>query len=295
MSKSRLPNFLIIGAMKASTTTFYQALLRHPQVWMPDEKEPHYFTSSDYGTEVAWCKYLKLFQEAPITAKAVGEASTGYSKLPRLGATPERIQKDLGEPKLIYLVRDPVARAISNYRHSYDAGAYPSGTSFGDALHQDPIILAASRYHQQIQGYLKVFERNQLLILVAEQFHANPRAMLCRTERHLGLDAYHDWPERLESVNSATERAVSQHLNRHIPPSMKKIMRRFCPNFVRQAVYSQLARRQNQDAPEVSQSDRRFAYEAIRDDLDRFVSFEEENLRTELECWPSVQALINQR
>ena len=102
-----LPNTLIIGAMKASTTLLYTMLGRHPRVWFPAEKEPHYFTAPDYDDPAAWERYRALFKPCPADARVIAEASTNYSKQPHFGDTPGRLRAKLGEPKLVYILRDP--------------------------------------------------------------------------------------------------------------------------------------------------------------------------------------------
>jgi len=289
MDNQTLPNFLVIGAMKASTTTFYQTLLNHPQIWMPRDKEPHYFTNPEYGEVGAWRAYASLFRDAPREAKAVGEASTGYSKLPRLGPTPERIRRDLGEPHLIYLLRDPVARAISNYRHSYDGGAYPPRTRFGEAIERDPILLSASRYYDQIAGYLEVFERDQLLILVAERFHSNPVVTLRRVEQHLGLDVAHCWPESLDCSNASRDRSASRALTKHVPDPVIRSLRACCPSSARHLLKKAIPARAS--APAVSEDEQRMALEFIEDDLRRLLDFADESLRDEISAWHSIRGL----
>ena len=72
----RLPNFLVIGAMKAGTTSLFHYLRDHPQVFLPEEKELYFFTEEDnWHRGLEW--YRSRFRGAG-DAKAVGEASVGY-------------------------------------------------------------------------------------------------------------------------------------------------------------------------------------------------------------------------
>src|SRR5688572_24468381 len=111
-----LPNFFIIGAMKAGTTSLWQYLRRHPEIFMSKLKEPGYFTEElrwDQGIE--W--YRSLFDDAG-SARAVGEASTSYTKWPRFAGIPARMHALVPEARLIYLVRDPGDRIRSHYIHN---------------------------------------------------------------------------------------------------------------------------------------------------------------------------------
>ena len=109
----RLPNFLVIGAAKAGTTTVYQYLKQHPQVYMSPRKEPHFFSKNgtkDYPIPTLE-DYQALFQEASDEI-AIGEASTSYLTHPQ---TAERIQYHIPHAKLIAILRDPANRTYSLY------------------------------------------------------------------------------------------------------------------------------------------------------------------------------------
>lgn len=139
MPAKRLPNMLIIGAKKASSTLLYELLCQHPQVWMPQEKEPHCLVTASDPDKIRE-QYARLFEPAPDSALILGEASTGYTTMPYNGPIPRRIQQALGQPKLIYILRDPVERLISNYRQlssrlvqtEHDARRSPGGRPHPD-------------------------------------------------------------------------------------------------------------------------------------------------------------------
>src|SRR5262245_46073038 len=112
---TRLPTFLVIGAMKGGTTALHTYLGSHPDVFMSDLKEPHFFSSGlgwDKGEE--W--YCSLFTEAG-SATAVGESSTSYSKFPDVRHVPERAISLIPDLRVVYLVRDPIERIRSQYLH----------------------------------------------------------------------------------------------------------------------------------------------------------------------------------
>ena len=99
-STPRLPNFLVIGAMKAGTTSLYHYLRDHPQVFMPDTKEVNFFNPlRNWRHGVSW--YEEQFRAAPAEALAVGEASTSYTKYPWVKDVPERITSVLGDRCLL--------------------------------------------------------------------------------------------------------------------------------------------------------------------------------------------------
>lgn len=234
--KVRLPGMLILGAMKASTTSFYELLSRHPGVWLPSVKEPHYFTAPNYGEPATFRRYASLFADAP-EGCLLGEASTGYTKLPRLGPTPQRIRETLGQPRMIYLLRDPVERIVSNYRHSQLAGHYRADMSIAEAAECDPILVTASHYARQIRAYHGEFGEDALLTLTTDELHADPAPVMRRVEGFLGLEPLPGWPSQMPSSNSqgdlaryrATRRlgplaGVASRLPRPLRAGLKKLL-----------------------------------------------------------------------
>ena len=115
-----LPDFIIIGAMKCGTSTLQAQLAAQPGVFMTTPKEPNFFSDDDiFEKGMAW--YSALFDgAAPGDLK--GEASTHYTKLPNYPDTVSRLKQAYDEagadyPKLVYMIRNPLERAISHYMH----------------------------------------------------------------------------------------------------------------------------------------------------------------------------------
>lgn len=125
----RLPNFLIVGAAKCGTTSLYNYLRQHPEVYAPHNKEPYFFISSIIErlnpndpmykgvrrrTKFTLDHYVKLFKRAR-KEKAIGEASGLY--LYYYDVAIPRIRKYLEDVKIIIILRNPVERAFSAYTH----------------------------------------------------------------------------------------------------------------------------------------------------------------------------------
>src|SRR5262245_50888304 len=120
-----LPHFLIIGAMKAATSTLYDQLRQQPGIFLPELKEPNFFSDdASYARGIDW--YCGLFAEA-CPGDLIGEASTHYTKLPTHPATISRMQEVLETPRLIYVMRHPVDRLISQYMHQKSEGEIRCG------------------------------------------------------------------------------------------------------------------------------------------------------------------------
>jgi hypothetical protein len=213
-----LPDFLIIGAQKAGTTALYAYLRRHPAITGPSWKEVSYF-DRHYHRGEAW--YRGNFpNRVRARGKLVGEASPSYVFHP-LG--PERVKALVPDVRLIALVRNPLDRALSQYHHEVALGREP--LSFEDALdaeeerlrgEEERLVTDAryfsrawwshtyqsrGRYAEQLERWLAVFPREQLLILPSEDLGADPE------QAHaLVLDFLAATPHRLDSYPRVYER-----------------------------------------------------------------------------------------
>ncbi|MCK4911140.1 MAG: sulfotransferase domain-containing protein, partial [Thermodesulfovibrionales bacterium] len=106
------PNFLCVGAQKAATTTIFEVLKQHPDVYIHPAKEIHFFDSDDiYNRGMQW--YLETYFKNINHKKAIGEMTPSYMFIENV---PERIYKCIGNKvKLIFTYRNPADRAYSHY------------------------------------------------------------------------------------------------------------------------------------------------------------------------------------
>lgn len=190
----RKPNFLIVGAAKSGTTSLFEYLRGHPDVFMPDLKEASYFAGGGTLTEA---DYFGLFREAG-AAQAVGEASTAYLYVPKTATT---IRRTLGpSTRIIIILRNPVDMAYSLWGHMVREGGEDLG--FFDALKAERARMAdpefhrqaknwpfnfayasRARYSAQVAAYLRAFGPSQVKVLIFEEFFADVAAgfaELCR-------------------------------------------------------------------------------------------------------------------
>lgn len=177
-----LPTFLVVGAMKAGTTSLHEQLRSRPDVFLPRLKEIEFFSEPRHWARgLDW--YAALFADGA-GAAARGEASTGYTKFPRFPEVPARIAATLPDVRLVYLVRDPVERMRSHYEHNVLQGLerQPIEVAFGPVGN----YAAVSRYATQIERYLDVLPREQLLVVAAEDLRDDPASVLGRVLRHIG-------------------------------------------------------------------------------------------------------------
>ena len=180
---TRLPDFLIIGAMKSGTTTLHDHLVRNPGVFMASPKEPNFFSIDEvYQRGRDW--YGSLFADAR-SDQICGEASPSYTRYPRFGHTAARIAESLPDVKLVYLLRHPVDRFYSNY--VFDR-SYGHRDSIRETLRDRTYVLETSNYMLQIEKYLDHFPREQLLCLLLDDLRRNSQNLLNQVFDFLNVD-----------------------------------------------------------------------------------------------------------
>jgi Sulfotransferase domain len=222
-TEQRLPTFLLIGAMKAGTTSLYHYLNAHPQVGTPQYKAPEFFVSeANWHRGVEW--YRKQFSSVGPGVVAVGEASNGYAKYPRFRGVPARVASVLPDAQLLYVVRDPFARMRSHYQTKVAEGS--ERAPFAEAVFADHIYLDYSRYALQIEQYLEHFPREQLLVITAENLRASRDATVRRVYEFIGVDPALA-PDNLDREFFQTkDRAIRSP----IPLRVRKVLKRRFPS-----------------------------------------------------------------
>jgi hypothetical protein len=177
-----LPDFVGIGALKAGTTYLDAMLRSHPGLSLPlHVKEVEYF-SRHHDRGAAW--YAKQF--APEDGRRRGEISPQYLDDARCAA---RIAAANPLVKVLVSVRDPVARAYSQFRHWTQVSGY-AGT-FEAFLVDHPRALTTSRYFYLLQPFRDVFPAEQMHIVVFEDMVSDPLPVLRAMYEFLGVDATH--------------------------------------------------------------------------------------------------------
>ena len=182
----RLPDFLIIGAMKAGTTSLYRDLLANPAVFMPTDKEPWSLADENVCQPQGLRPYAKLFEKAK-AHQICGEASTVYSQLPDITGVPQRARQVLGDRlKVIYLVREPVSRIVSHHHHLWLSSVV--ACSIDDAVRRYPRFVNYSRYAMQIEPWREVLGPQQVLIVQFETYINDRRGTVASVSRFLGIE-----------------------------------------------------------------------------------------------------------
>lgn len=205
-----MPDFIIIGAAKAGTTALYEILRQHPQIGMSSIKEPNFFalegeilnyapgtTSEGYLEECI--TDLECYQNQFGVYKrgiVLGEASPLYLYAPKAS---ERIRHHLPNAKIIAILRDPVARAYSNYLHHVREGI-ESVSSFEEALELEErrqkdnwwwgfSYVKAGFYYTQLKRYTEKFSNQQIRVFLYEDFLEDPARVVCNIFNFLDVDS----------------------------------------------------------------------------------------------------------
>ena len=210
-----LPDFMIIGAQRAGSTSLYRNICAHPQVLPAKVKEVHYFDVRIgrgprwYRSNFPTSRHLRRIARDGQPA-LTGEASPYYLLHP---AVPERVAALLPDVKLMAILRDPVGRAISNYYQQVKRGH--EARPMADALFTDTgaaddwdersgaarrtNYLARGHYAEQLERWLRHFPREQLLVLETATLSRSGGAGFDRVLGFLGLAAWR--PESFLEAN----------------------------------------------------------------------------------------------
>ena len=176
LTSENLPNFIVVGAPKAGTTSLYYYLKQHPQIYLPSQKELHFFTyriliekSAGPGDESSlkklcsslseYCEYYRNVTDE----KAIGEVSPSYFYHSDVS---EKIIQTLGNIKIVICLRNPIDRSYSNYLHKLRNGV--ETLTFKDALLEENnrrvmgwgdfwFYSGHSLYYDKVRKYISVY------------------------------------------------------------------------------------------------------------------------------------------
>lgn len=188
-------SFFVIGAARCGTTSIYSYLARHTQVAIPTVKEPRFFTRNwDKG----WDWYADVYRnQAP--GEIAGDFSPGYSNMTRKDKPVLRIAEAYPEARIVYLVRNPIDCALSNWRMSAQNGAAPP---FAECLGDHTAVYHRTLFWKQISFYREHFPDERILVLPLERIIADPETNGRRITDFLGIEpAQHPYPHKNKSAD----------------------------------------------------------------------------------------------
>lgn len=182
LSEPARPTFLGIGALKSASTWLSEVLRTHPEISMAATKEVRYF-SRYYDRGQDW--YLEQFHRAA-SAKHVGEFSPGYLCRPEV---PARVHAFDSSLRFIVILRDPIDRAYSHYRH-YKRHNMTTGT-FLEAFDESPVLLRTGLYHQALERWWRFFPSSRIHLVLYDDIDRSPLTAARAVFRFLEIDENH--------------------------------------------------------------------------------------------------------
>jgi hypothetical protein len=262
------PNFLVIGAAKAATTSLCQLLGLHPQVFMSRPKEPFFFCY-DHVYAQGWPWYERLFEGAD-GKRAIGEGSTPYSQTGTYPNTVERIVKHLPDARILYITRHPLDRLESMWIELLSQGL--TMLPFNRALREDPQYIDSALYWKQLSAYRKYFPDERVKLLFFDDFQRDPDAVLRSCFEFLGVDASikienADEP-RYASEGKRKDRGLTNFLRTRLPFFLR--LRDISPSWLRSFARASL-KTPIPGRPRWDQDTRTWVIESIRDDVATFL------------------------
>lgn len=182
MNRGAVPNLIIIGSMKCGTSSLHRYLSVHPDIQMSFPKELNFFMGKNWRKrELDW--YLDFFQGQ---FQVRGEASPNYTKFPFIGGVPQRIHQVSPQARLIYMVRDPVDRAVSHYVHNISKGR--ETRPIEKAITAKGHYISVSRYAFQLEQYLHYFSMDQIKVISLKELSVDPGKVVSEVLGFLGVD-----------------------------------------------------------------------------------------------------------
>jgi hypothetical protein len=297
---TKAPNFFVCGTVKAGTTSLYNYLQQHPEVYMSPIKEPHHFATDlrvsefnpfyaknlktditeDLAGDLADInmiaaivqsrpQYLELFRDVK-DEKAIGEVSTSYMYS---AAAANEIFKYNPKAKIILSLRNPISRAYSHYLMNYRSGAVRG--QFHDELVADinrqpkgwglsRLYLDHGYYYQQVKRYFDLFPREQILVLIFDELSKNPDAVMKKVYDFLGVSS--DFKSQTDVIHNKAKIPVSGMARMIInQQTIIKIAGMLVPKKIRRYVLSKLYTSKN--LPEFKPATKELLKQYYRDDI----------------------------
>ena len=259
-----LPNFLVIGAPKAGTTSLHLHLRAHPQVFMPELKEPRFFGYEGEGERLKFPirtreEYEALF--APVTQEtAIGEAtphSLGYPHAAR------RIHELIPAARLIASLRDPVERSYSVYQMNLRNKGVNEGVPFAEAIRKDDNL--RETYGDMLARYFALFPREQIKVILLEDLEKAPQATIRDLYGFLGVDPDFVPADLLKVANPGGEPRSKLLHGLLSDPRLRQFSRAFLPSGLVERLRG--LRSRNLEKQPLGAADRRAALDFFRDDI----------------------------
>jgi hypothetical protein len=214
MSADVLPQVIVIGAMKCATSAVHEYLDAHPDISMSSTKELNFFNGPEmpphddehrWWITGQWHRGVDWYQEQfDPRASVRGESSPAYTS-PDHPDVPARMATVVPRVRLVYLVRDPVERAVSQWSHHRRDGSEERPVEEA-LLDPESQYLARSRYHERVAHFLSRFQADQLLVVVQERLLRRRNRELARIYQHVGVEMHRPEERHTRQIRVGSER-----------------------------------------------------------------------------------------
>lgn len=176
-----LVNFIIAGGQKCGTTSVFAVMRKHPDVFVPDIKEVHFFDRDESFNKGK--DFYEGFFKKSRGEKAVLDITPNYMYGEKV---PERISSMLPNVKIIFLLRDPAKRAYSHYRDHVRRQA--EKLPFSEAIRSNPSYIEKSLYFKHLKRFLEYFDRNDIKVYKSEILFKDPKIFYKNFCDFMGVD-----------------------------------------------------------------------------------------------------------
>ena len=222
--------------MKCATSTLHDQLAMQPGIFMTELKEPNFFSNDEqYSKGMEW--YLSHFQAAN-KMDICGESSTHYTKFPTYPQTVERIYQQFPNIKLIYIMRHPIDRLVSQYIHEWTLNIL-SG-DINQAIDSYKELVDYSLYSKQLKPYIETFGKEKILPVFFERLVNHKQEELERICNFIGYSQQPSWNLETDAQNVSTERLRENKIRDFLveAPGLKQIRKKIIPKSWREQAKS---------------------------------------------------------
>ena len=176
----KLPDFIIAGVMKCGTSNLLCTLATHPQLYVAD-REVHFFDRH-------WDKGLDWYREHfPDDGRVTGEKTPAYFKMKKLWPI---INETLPRAKIILSLRDPVSRMVSHW-NMFNKKFGKNYPLHGLPKDKENLMIRMGDYHDAIRQFLAFYDRERLLVVIAEETWQQPETVYSDIQRFLEVPYSH--------------------------------------------------------------------------------------------------------
>ncbi len=283
-----LPNFFLIGAPRCGTSSLYDGIRQHPEIFMSPVKEPWYFSIGvrtkpfqgpkdvDYNLYLSRPEYDDLFSGAK-GEKVIGEASTDYLYSE---SALNALRSEFPSAKLVAILRNPADRAYSQYVQHVSQLREPC-PSFWDAVELEDdrkqrdwchywFYRGLGFYGQQLSRYLEFFSPDQIKIFLFEDLYSSPIQLYRELFEFLGVDASFQ-PSAGEHARNTSALPKSRRLHNALtkPSILRSLVRGVTPRRLRVTGLKWVgARRKTIKPPGITPDERSRLIEGYREDIE---------------------------